>query len=99
MMFLAMLDESPRLIVHCPMCNRVNLQFRVAWLAVRMTHVYFIDFGIVRLAHLITANDSDAVLRGANAFEKIMISSMFKQIIDVRDHNPPSFVKKEWQRT
>jgi hypothetical protein len=47
-----------------------------------MTHVCFIDFRIVRLTHSITTNDSDAVLRVVNAFGKIVISSMFEQIID-----------------
>jgi hypothetical protein len=82
MVHLAMVGDSSRLVVHCPVCNRVDLQFGVTWLAARMTYVCFIDFGIVRLTHSITANDSDVILCEAIAFGQIMISSIFRQIID-----------------
>jgi hypothetical protein len=78
MVRLAMVSDLSRLVVHFPVYNRVDLRFGVAWLCAHMTHVCLIDFGIVRLMHSITANDSDVVLRGANAFAKIVVSSMFE---------------------
>jgi hypothetical protein len=78
MVRLAMAGDSPRLVVHGPAWNRVDLWFGMAWLAVCITHVSFIDLGIIRFAHSITANESNAVLRKPNAFGKMGISSFFE---------------------